>query len=164
MIINQNSSKQNFLDILQKEYLVFSMRKGFYPSESDKRFFTTLLGFKKAKIFDLGSKLQQLTIFTSDEVLAYYVSIISLDFTFPNFFYIPQTEKEYGKKDLIYYYKVGAKFDFAHKGSLVIKDLHLVDIKNKICYFKENSEIFKKNFGEVERQFTFESSNLEFKF
>lgn len=162
-MIEDKGSKQKFLDILQKEYIVFSLRMGFYPSEGDKKYFSNLLKYKKEKILDISEKLAQNTIFSSEEMLVYYVSLVCRDFTSPNFFYVEQTLKEYWKKDLIYYYKVGGKFTFSYNGNLVVKELIFVDIKNKICYFRENLETFKKSFDEIERDFTFDLNLIQFK-
>jgi hypothetical protein len=111
----------NYLDILQKEYVVAEIRHKIYPKISDKKYWKKVMNGKKKKVEDICFRNKIGSIFTEQEEKERIYLEIYPEKGVPNFSYINNDQKlgngdfpGLEETDYIYYYSEGAKVRVDH--------------------------------------------------
>ena len=84
---NRDLPISNYLDILQKEFVVAEIRHKIYPKISNKTFWAKVMEGKKEKIEDISSRNKIATIFNNKEKKDQIYSEIYGEKGLPNFIY-----------------------------------------------------------------------------
>jgi len=107
---SRNQSLNGFLESLQLEYIMCSIRKKIYTKSNDKKYYQKTLNYKKEKIDDIAERNGLKTIFNDDEVKKDFEFRILKEKGFPQFIYKNDEEREtIGYNDLKQYYKPGSE-------------------------------------------------------
>jgi len=104
-------SYQDYLKVLEKEYLTYLIRSKFYQKEKDLHYFDKVMKEKEKRIKDISLKNRIVTIFSNNERKLTYLKLILPLTNYPKFLY-NNKEGEFRKKDYFNYYKVGQEFQF----------------------------------------------------
>jgi len=113
MTPKKNLSYFEYYDKLQREYLLFELRKKIYPSIKDKKYFEKVLSFKKKKILDLSARNQFPSIFSDEQYKNKFYIEFYPKIGFPNFFYRDENDEEiFKEKDFSFYYLEGSEVKF----------------------------------------------------
>lgn len=115
----------DYLDRLQLEYIVISLRKRIYTKPRDQRYFEKVLAGKKRNIVDISDRNLLPHIFNDKVVRKSYEDKVFSPIGFPNFHYDKMREaqaEEFQVKDHKYYYGEGCDVRVnANKGVRVAK-------------------------------------------
>ena len=125
---------QEYLRILEKEYLCYYIRSKFYKKSKDLLYFDKVMVEKEKKIKDITLKNRLNSIFQDKERKDSFLASIILPNDYPNFFYNDK-EKEFRKKDILNYYCIGVEYLFVFEKRPLIHlrkgKLNSVDFKNR---------------------------------
>lgn len=148
MVKDRDIPISEFLDKLQKEYLVAEIRHRIYPKLSDKSFWEKVMFGKKCKIEDICFRNNIDSIFTSEEQKKRLYTEVYNEKGLPNFLYKDDNQK-HGvngypgllETDIAYYYTVDmqVRVDEPEKerkfgkitGYTLNRELILVEIEGK---------------------------------
>lgn len=110
--MNQNySSIHSYLDILQLEYVIFSIRLKLYTRKKDQLYCEKVLLHKKTKIEDISLKNNRDNIFTNKDLYQSIYNRVIVKEGFPKFdlmnYSSIELQQEFENKDWINYYQKG---------------------------------------------------------
>lgn len=98
-----------YLEVLQREYLVADLRRRIYPKPKDKNYFTRVMDRKRKRIEDIASRNKIPTIFSSDQEMDRVREDVYGPNGYPQFTYRDlEEEQELKYKDFKYYYRTNS--------------------------------------------------------
>lgn len=101
----RNISMYNYLNTLQKEYLVMEIRAKIYPIITDKKYYKAIMLHKEIKIRDIARRNYLDCIFDKAVVRANLEGEIINKRGLPNFTYRDERVKsKFAQKDIAYYF------------------------------------------------------------
>jgi len=107
---SRNQSLFDFLQCLQLEYITAEIRSKILSSNSDKRYYRKVMGYKKEKIQDIALRNGLPTIFSDNSTKQEMYSKVHTNSGCPNFVYRDEEEKQtYHYRDITNYFCVGAE-------------------------------------------------------
>ena len=110
---SRNQSLLDFLDCLQKEYLVACLRRNIATTKKDKSYFDYVKTGKQKKINDIANRNYLDTIFTAPELLEEYRKKVHPPFGFPDFQYRDEDDQfKNFERDFYNYYATDSHVRF----------------------------------------------------
>jgi len=99
----------DYLEILQKEYVVMEIRAKIYPTSKDKTYYKGIMSHKRAKIEDISKRNSIPSIFNDTGMKNYIDEKIINVRGIPNFIYRDKMAKDkYEQRDVAAYFHPGA--------------------------------------------------------
>jgi len=131
-------SMYEYLQELQKEYVVAELRRKIYTKKKDREYFGRVMKGKREKIEDISLRNTLPSIFTSRETRELISEAVYTEWGMPNFFYKRTAiEEELRPKDFFYYYYKNSEFKVKlETGEVGVGILTSVDQENDIVYIK----------------------------
>lgn len=121
-----------YLDQLQKEFVMYELRIKIYKNSTDIEYFKKSINLKKEKIIEISDRNQLDNIFNNNDLKKeYYLKINSFEgpyFEYRDFFH----KKKLLEKDLFYYYYPESDIKIKDKNILIGK-IKTTDFIKKIC-------------------------------
>ena len=150
----RKQSPFEYLQSLQLEHTVFTIRLKIYPGERDIKIFTDLLEKKEAVIRDIAERNFLPHIFNDDIVRESFRSQVVKPIGFPNFHYdvvSPKFRTMYEKMDPVFYYYKNNEFRFMLNGENVIGIMKHRDTVKNVAKMNVNGETVEVDCTQITR-------------
>lgn len=122
-----------YLDQLQKEYVMYEIRSKIYKEKKDVVYFKNGLDLKKQKIEDISLRNNIKNIFNSVELKNHFYQLIN-SFDGPLFEYRDLMQKRrLLDSDINYYYSINSDIKIKEQDLVLIGKIKTVDFSKKVC-------------------------------
>ena len=134
---SRHLSIYDFMEILQLEYLTAELRKKIYYKESDKKYYTKVMKFKKQKIEDIAVRNGLQSIFNDEATKHTMYGKIYNKKGYPTLVYKDEADREGNEaKDKQQYYTKGSEAKVTTDEKIIIGEIYKVNLEKGIIFVK----------------------------
>lgn len=156
---DKNLSPHDYLEVLQREYIVAELRKKIYPSKGDREFWIKIMGYKQEKIDDISVRNNLPTMFNNKKEKERLYRDVYNESGYPNFKYrdherIAKDDRlSLPESDFINYYLVDSEVKVVEDDQVKIGFIKMVDLDSEVATikFKNTGLTQEVNFQEITR-------------